>query len=175
MTILLLPVFLSCLELAVQPQTICLLSLDLGILISKGKHLESWNPSSFYIHDLFGSHNLPEEMGRSDWPREAWTRWHGSGADPGPELLTFSANSNVSRLHQAALNGVDRACPGPTHVYPLKTERLALQHHCVEASGHPEPSMFEGGSFFPSLLPFLCRGKRTGRGSRRCCRKGMVA
>ena len=74
-------------------------------------------------------------------------------ADPGPELLTFDANSNVSSLHQAAFKGADRACAGPMHICPLKTERIARRNHCMEDSGHANGSVFEGSSFVYSLLP----------------------
>lgn len=65
-------------------------------------------------------------MGGLGLPCEAWRRWHSSVADPGLRLWTLNAEPNVSRLHEAALKGVDRAGPGPMHVYPLKRERTAL-------------------------------------------------
>nr|KAF6405080.1 hypothetical protein HJG63_009391 [Rousettus aegyptiacus] len=50
----------------------------------------------FRSYDLFCFHLLPEEMGRSDWPRAARRRWRGSAPDPRLELLTSNAKSNVS-------------------------------------------------------------------------------
>lgn len=53
----------------------------------------------FRSHDLFCFRHLPEETGRSDWPRAARRRWRGSAPDPRRELLTSNAKSRVSGLH----------------------------------------------------------------------------
>lgn len=53
-----------------------------------GIHSSSQTEGCFYSHDLFCFHHLPEEMGRSDWPRATRRRWQGSAPDPRLELLT---------------------------------------------------------------------------------------